>query len=251
MKQLPRHSRTASKLSQPLDHRLNLYSLAASAAGLSALALAPSAEARIVYTPVHVKIISGHVALIDLNSDGIVDFNLSNVYSGIVHDSLVAFFPYSHKGNAMVKGPTGCNKYGAGPAALKAGARIGKGQKFANSANCMAFVPGHSTTGAPVGSYGSWKGVANRYVGVQFQISGQTHYGWVRLSVSRQPFVVLLTGYAYETIANKSIIAGKTKGPEEASAVPVASARQHATLGALALGSSGIPIWRRGEDAAE
>jgi uncharacterized repeat protein (TIGR03803 family) len=74
--------------------------------------------------------------------------------------------------------------------------------------------------------------VKNRYLGVMFKIKGKIHYGWARLSVQVQfPLTITatLTGYAYETIPNKAIIAGKTKGPED-------SAEQPATLGRLALG---------------
>jgi len=47
----------------------------------------------------------------------------------------------------------------------------------------------------------------------------------------------MLTGYAYETIANKAIIAGRTKGPDVTAAQPT-------SLGHLAAGASAIPAWR-------
>ena len=42
-------------------------------------------------------------------------------------------------------------------------------REFDPTANCMALVPGHSTTGRAVSSLGSWKGVFNRYLGVRFK----------------------------------------------------------------------------------
>jgi hypothetical protein len=45
------------------------------------------AEAKIVYTPVHIKLTAGQSVLVDLNNDGLNDFNLSNFYSGITHIS--------------------------------------------------------------------------------------------------------------------------------------------------------------------
>jgi hypothetical protein len=239
-------ARPEAILGKSLDHQLKLYSLAASAAGLSALALASPAEARIVYTHVHLKIPSGHSVLLDLNNDGFNDFNLSNFYSSIVHVQLLGMHPYTPKGNAMIKGPKGCDATTPGPAPLKAGTRIGPGKRFAGSATCMARVPNHSTTGAAtIGSSGSWRGVANRYIGVKFLINGKTHYGWVRLSVTHSPFVATLTGYAFETTVNKSILAGKTKGPEQAPATSAKSSQPTASLGALALGAHGLQIWRR------
>jgi hypothetical protein len=49
--------------------------MAATAAGMGALASAPSAEAKIVYTPAHEKISENMVSL-DLNHDGVTDFTL-------------------------------------------------------------------------------------------------------------------------------------------------------------------------------
>jgi hypothetical protein len=50
-----RPSRAPSKLSESLHQRLNMYALVAGAAGVSALALMPPAEAKIVYTPAHIR----------------------------------------------------------------------------------------------------------------------------------------------------------------------------------------------------
>jgi hypothetical protein len=71
--------------------------------------------------------------------------------------------------------------------------------------------------------------------GSEVSDQGKTHYGWARLSVSLNfdKFTALLTGYAYETIANKPIIAGKTNGPEVITVAP-------ASLGHLAQGASTI-----------
>ena len=51
---MKRTSRIPRQLSDSLHHRLNAYALAAGAAGVSLLALAGPAQARIVYTPGHV-----------------------------------------------------------------------------------------------------------------------------------------------------------------------------------------------------
>jgi len=52
-----------------------------------------------------------------------------------------------------------------------------------------------------------------------------------------------LTGYAYDTIPGKRIVAGKTKGPDVITAQPT-------TLGHLAAGASAIPAWRVKRTAA-
>jgi hypothetical protein len=96
--------------------------------------------------------------------------------------------------------------------------------------------------------------VHGRYLGIKFQIKGKSHYGWARLNVaeSRSRFTLVLTGYAFETIPGKPIIAGQTKGPddpsvEESNAMPNQPTPAPATLGALAMGAPGLSVWRRKE----
>jgi hypothetical protein len=80
------------------------------------------------------------------------------------------------------------------------------------------------------------KGVKDRYLGLKFKIKGKIHYGWARLNF---PYAqgATMTGYAYETIANKPIVTGKTKGPDVITVQP-------ASLGRLAQGSAGLAAWR-------
>ena len=60
--------------------------------------------------------------------------------------------------------------------------------------------------------------------------------------------VALLTGYAYETVADTPIIAGATSGPDaEVNPQGLAPGRAPATLGLLAMGAPGMSIWRREE----
>jgi len=49
------------------------------------------------------------------------------------------------------------------------------------------------------------------YLGLTFQIDGETHYGWVLVSVSNRVEGARLLGYAYETTTNMPINAGQTK----------------------------------------
>lgn len=236
MKRLARPFSTAH-LSGALDHRLNLYSLAASAAGVSLLALSSPAQARIVFTPAHIRLTPNHRLAIDLNHDGVKDFELVDTPAGSFES--LAIHPLQ-VGNALAQANGDCNP-SVGVAALKAGVPIGKGQIFSKNLYCMAQY-----IGADGGSLGPWAGgIAHRYVGARFMIKGKAHFGWIRLSVSRAPFVAHMTGYAYETIPNKPIIAGKTNGPEQVAGIPAKSDEQTASLGMLAMGSSGLSIWRR------
>jgi hypothetical protein len=82
----------------------------------------------------------------------------------------------------------------------------------------------------------------------------------VRLSVKVTIFAIIatLTGYAYETVPRKSIIAGQTKGPDDESSIkqPDSAALatpvpRSATLGLLAQGVSGLVAWRRRDPREE
>jgi hypothetical protein len=232
-------------LSALFHHQLGRYAAAASAAGVGVLAVAHPAEAKIVFTRAHVKITPNHKYFFDLNHDGIKDFELDDNAHG---SSAFVEIHALQTGNALAQAKTDCNP-SVGVAALNAGVLIGKGQVFYGSLYCMAQKISE-------GSFGSWAfGVKNRFLGFQFVIQGKKHFGWARLSISESPYVVELNGYAYETIPNKPIIAGKTNGPDQGSieapnrslAVP---GSQTATLGMLAQGAPALSIWRREKSIA-
>src|SRR2546430_13860364 len=78
MKHSPRRREIPAELPDSLHRRLNSYALAASVAGVGMLALARSAEAKIIYTPIH-RVINPHDTFkLDLNHDGVTDFTLRN-----------------------------------------------------------------------------------------------------------------------------------------------------------------------------
>ncbi len=225
-----------------LERRLSGYALAASAAGVGILASAAPAQAKIVYTPANVRIVWGTVPL-DLNNDGITDFGIT-----ITGWSSTSAFSVRMVANpAVKKNQVAGKRVGNGSwkqswvYALKAGARVGPTGPFINSSRTypvMVFSDGNSKARTSGGYWANGgKGVKNRYLGLKFQIKGKTHYGWARLSIMVPDAHGTLTGYAYDTIPNKPIIAGKTKGPD---VIPVAPA----TLGHLARGAAVMTDWR-------
>ena len=224
--------RSTARLSDSVHGQLNMYALAAGAAGVGVLALVQPAEGRIVYTSAHQVINKSGVAYnLDLNHDGKADFILwasSWCFSDFCMSQLIA---RPVRGSKGVEGPSGGSVWGSAYA-LNRGSRIGPSRPF--SAGVMvAEWSGYF--------HGHWVNVKNRYLGLKFQIKGKTHYGWARLSVqAKSQISATLTGYAYETIANKPIIAGKTNGPDVITVQP-------ASLGHLAAGASAIPVWRSGK----
>ena len=73
MKQSPRQRRP-SAFSESIQARLNMYAIAATAAGVGVLALAQPAQASIVYTPANQRIGANGVYNLDVNHDETADF---------------------------------------------------------------------------------------------------------------------------------------------------------------------------------
>jgi hypothetical protein len=233
-----------SERSSKLPQHLHTYALAASAAGVSMLALAQPGEAEIIYTPADASI-GRQVYYLDVTGDGTTDFYFVDRYrtsTFITWDTLWA--GPNQAGNEIDIGP------------LRAGSIISDAD-FSSKGGAGTMAHGiviRTTHRAKSHCYGSWKNKKNHYLGLQFMISGEVHYGWARFSVSCEGFVVNgeLTGYAYETIPNKGIVAGKKKGkledesltgPDEAT--PLSVPAPTATLGMLAGGAQALSIWRR------
>jgi hypothetical protein len=245
--------RKSANLTDSVQQQLNKYALAAGAAGVGVLAFAHSAEAKVVYTPADTNITPDHTIPLDLNHDGIVDFGFRDVYRrshpyGFDHTGLLSVVPANQANK--VEGYSRVNGHYA--SALRAGASIGPNAKFTIGPNIMAttFIDTGRVRKSNSVCNGPWSAGATRYLGLQFLINGEVHFGWARLSVTCKDLRVLatLTGYAYETAANTPIIAGQTTGSEETSAGPdaalTAPAPVPAPLGLLALGSHGQSIWR-------
>ena len=235
---MKQRARIPAQLSEPLHKRLSAYALGASAAGVGVLALAQPAEARIVYTPAHVRIgPGGDVGSYTLRFNGQRAFSISFFSDAASSHSFwsqvtIASAASNFTSNQIMGYP---HKNGFGWAsALRNGVKIGSKDEGRNVQ--MAF---HKTYGNHTTLSGPWanggKGVTGRYAGLKFFLNGKIHYGWARMNVEvkgRRISTTTLTGYAYETIPNKPIIAGRTHGKDEA------------TLGHLATGASAIPAWR-------
>jgi hypothetical protein len=225
-------TRMPSQLSESLHYQLNMYAVAATAAGVGIAALAQPAQAKIVYTPAHVKINQQHSRYsLDLNHDGVTDFSLG--LNSSVNQSGGALWLSANPAVLKQDGVLGAV---SSASLLRAGEKIGVVRK-------QVFFEAHYMAGFWTNSAGrsgflwQWandgKGVKNGYLGLKFTINGTTHYGWARMNVEftlkgRIEVVSgVLTGYAYETTPNKPIVAGKTHGKDDA------------TLGRLALGAAG------------
>jgi hypothetical protein len=259
-------SRSTANLSEPVHRQLNAYALAAGAAGVSLLALAEPSAAKIVYTKTHHVIGARSFYALDLNHDKITDFRIRVAGPTTGTAGTNWLLAQEVRGNAVQS--YNSQTFGRVAAALRKGARIGHSQGFISGGirgETMEDV--RQTDGFGIHYYGQWANVTNRYLGLRFKIHGKNHYGWARLSVRVQGRVITatLTGYGYETIPNKSIIAGKTHGslgdavlgsdatspadprPGALLTNSLPDTPQPASLGLLAMGSPALSVWRRRE----
>src|SRR5208337_1784541 len=247
MKTFPARSKPA-KVRDSLHQHLHTYALAASAAGVSVLALAQPGEAEIIYTPANVTIGPNQHYKLDLNGDGITDFTIKNLFV----PSSSGFFL---SGALLVKSPAG-NEVAAHlafdlatPGAFRFAYALSSGIPISQQARHFSAGRASMTwfCNCDAGGYyrGSWlshasnQPLSNRYLGFKFKINGEVHYGWARLNALGFGASALLTGYAYETIPNQGLNAGQEQETEDKAGQPDPAAipqpaQQPATLGALA-----------------
>jgi hypothetical protein len=184
----------------------------------------------VIYTPTHQVISSGSSIYLDFLNNGTNQFLLSNHFSSsIIHPqtgNTSIDHAYLHAVGQATQSAAAINQKGWARA-LPARQRVGAGDTFDNHG---AMVSSACEGGAGSGQ-GPWKNVSHRYLGLRFVIKNKVHYGWARFNISDANCQVTatLTGYAYETMPNKAIIAGRTKGPD---VITVSG-----TLGGLAKGT--------------
>jgi len=248
-------SRSAVGLGRQLEKNLLAYVAAAAGAGL--LSAAPSAEAEIIYTPSNTPMAIAQtnqgIALtsLDLNNDGVPDFSFAmsstlrffstTVIATTTHVKFLLKVVPGQTGNEAVQGqqaPTA--------SAVPAGVKIGPQEKFAPGDLYMAIKScGISRC---TRSSGTWPKVGYAYVGLKFLIDGQVHYGWARvkfpypglIGYGEPNYYPSIYGYAYESTPNQPIVTGQTSG----TAQQTTSASTPASLGMLAVGASGVNLWR-------
>ena len=230
-----------SKLSTMLESRLTAYAAAAGAAGVGWLALAPPAEAHIVYTPAHVKIVNSSSYLV-LNAEGVPDFVVSSGYGSSRGNFGCGLAVRAVEKNGFVETSATYFRSFNAAADLPPGARIPPANA-SHGFKDVGVLFGFSFGVPNSRRFGKWRIAKDRYLGFKFETRGKTHYGWARMSRVNYQCEGVLTGYAYETIPNKPIITGKTKGSDVITVQP-------ASLGHLARGANSIPAWRVKQVAA-
>jgi len=179
---------------------------------------AQPASAKIVYTPVNTTLTgSGHIK-INLNHDGIKDFDIQSAVSEVA-----CGFGHEIHGVVTVKPTPGDGVVASGPnaTALASGIRVGPTGTFSNHQSLMTnFLVTRGCGHLPY-RYGNWCSATSGfscsrtgYLGLRFLVNGQTHYGWAYTTVmgGGSGLSVTLKSFAYETIAGRGITTGQTSG---------------------------------------
>ena len=249
--------RIKTLFSDSILQRLNAYALAAGAAGVSMLAASP-AEAKVVYTPAKVTVSLGGTLLYDLNPAGaptapfLLAANFTSPAS--LYWDTISFNPRT-SGARFVKGAG--TSWSIAP--MQKGAAIGPGRNFGGARGFVGTIGPYG--GGTYKNHDGFKFGQTTYIGFKFLISGETHYGWARVTldysnIPKRRLIAHLTGYAYETTANLPIKAGQTSGPaaaEPQAALQLPEGREGSadtsvgfrqSLGTLALGAAGLAAWR-------
>jgi hypothetical protein len=200
---------TPSKHSESVRQHFNRFAIAAVVAAVGLLSLAWPAEAKVVYTPVNVTISGDGSIRLDLNHDGITDFvilSVSQVAACGDREGLIGSTKITPKtGNGIVVSHLNFAEL------LGSGIPIGAGADFykAQTVVTQFFICSSGTH------------TAGGYLGLEFQINGQTHYGWAQVNIYayysylRHVMRTTLVGFAYETIPGQAIKTGQTSGAAE------------------------------------
>lgn len=143
---------------------------------------------------------------LDLNNDGITDFNIIASYTS------VSCFPSGsgQKKQVSVSAQNG-NKVVLNM--MNANDTIGSNLSFSLTSGILRTLTLSFT--CPTSS-GNWTTTSDHYLGLQLSIGSSVYYGWARLNVYVTPggphFNV--KDYAYNTVANQIILAGQTCSPQ-------------------------------------
>jgi hypothetical protein len=186
---------TSSKLSKQLA---KYGALTAAIAGVA------DASGQIIYTDVTPDFTGagGDEYFLDLNNDGTNDFRIFNT-AGSSGEFYLFAQPLTASNDVLA---SNSGNFGY-PFALSSGAPISNGANFWLN---NGYSTGYLSLNYNNCSFGNWCSVTDRYLGLRFNIGGNTHYGWARLDVPNNAASSwTVKDYAYNTTAGDPINAGQ------------------------------------------
>ena len=156
---------------------------------------------------------NGNERLVDINNDGITDlavgvYNDTYTYLGVTSASNYGYF--TGMNGAEVLTEEEIINFNGYIDTIEVVSALGEGNTIGASQVTWldeAFLGGFGTYyGSPI-SVGQFLG-QDKFVGLKFPVSGNSHYAWVRLSMSADGSNVMIKEYAYHINPNTAIAAG-------------------------------------------
>jgi hypothetical protein len=246
----PGKGRKEAPLPKSLSGRLKDYALMAGAAGVGVMALAPGAQAGIIYNPggLSTTLASGacpgggatcfEQAATVFTINGLNELTFGDTYKSNpnTHTQFASLGVASFTSHA----PGGA---GVMTSFLAAGALIGPGKTFTSSTKLAGQQWTKTNSATPVGSaaLGAWAAHIGQtgYLGFEFNNGGTIDYGWLKLTISEtanHDIQAVINGWAYNN-TGQAIDAGQ--------GIPAAAEPGLPSLLLLSLGSLGLGAWRR------
>ncbi|HRZ76874.1 MAG TPA: T9SS type A sorting domain-containing protein [Bacteroidales bacterium] len=187
-----------------LKERLLKYSALASAT----LAAVPT-QAAVVYTDIQdVTLTSTTNHFIDLNNDGVDDFQIMWINFTSGRGGLL--MPLG--GNQALGTVYGTSSSYFYPKAMSFGNMVSANQTawIGNGYQTLAGLGIYTSSGNIYysGYYGNWFGATNKYLGLRVRIGTDWHYGWVRMDVGSTADFLTIKDFAFESVPNTAILAG-------------------------------------------
>lgn len=191
-----------------ISNKLRAYSLVA-----GSLSLSGSLSAQIIYTDVNPDVVLTYTGNpgtssfdVDFDGDGTQEVILNNSGYGVTD-----FFIYSSLmlDRAVRSEFYLTSNYSPYAVALNFGDSIKANDSnwVDNNTYFNQFISTQNYTTLAIYSY--WAGQNDKYLGVRFEtISGQTHYGWIRMSLNAKADSLVIKDFAYNNTPNQLILAG-------------------------------------------
>ena len=192
---------------------------------VTAMMFSASVNAQVIYTdviPDRIIDSTNSVYPLDLNNDGIIDYNI-NFTTGIISGSCNLSMSYSSTAYYITITPLDSNEVGTDatspfyPKALLLDSLIDSAAfTWKNtSSQLLAEKLWHCITfnfrNYWVPYYvGNWNNASNKYLPLRLKMGSQVYYGWVRISIATGVTNATIFDYAYNSIPDSAILAGQT-----------------------------------------
>jgi len=169
----------------------------------------------IIHRSVNMKVSYNKHILLDVDADGQPDFNFSSVliaHDGRPHLYLLVNPKTTIGARVMVQTGPEMVIYGLWTVPLTANTVIGETPTNNNiwtESLMKGFIIDSSKDNNSHQYNGLWVGKTDQYLGIKFKTGTNLYFGWVKLSHQAGTEELVITDYAYNTVAGQNIQAGQ------------------------------------------